>query len=779
MLQKQNLCYLCCMKQFIVLLLFHIQLMGQNCDFTLQGQVIDHHDDQPLVGAVVQLGKRVSISDVYGNFSFINVCPDTYSLVISHVSCETLEQSIFISKSISNTYYLEHHQEVLEEVEINQIATHGISNEQTLTEKQIQDNQGETFGELVDQVNGVSLLRTGATITKPVIQGMHSQRILVINQGMRMEGQQWGLEHAPEIDPYSLSNVTVIKGAGSVQYGADAIGGVVLVDPMPLPDRYGVKARISSAFASNGRSGNLSVDVNGKQKLFTLPISFQLQGSVKRAGNLKTPDYFLDNTGVNDQNFMMRAGYVGDNITLEAKLSQFHSELGILTDSHIGNTSDLLAILENGKPFVDRGFSYDIGRPRQKILHEIAQFKATYSSSLGKLHTTISRQYNRRSEFDKSKEEASLQLKTETLSADTYLTHDWLHKNFGQIGFHVLSQDYRFDRMYLIPEYQQSAFGFYAIQEYEIDDSWLVEASMRYDYKEYDYQVDVEQLRRIDLASIEFSSIENGIGELSNTFNTLFTGSFGFEYKHSPELSLSSYVGFGARQPLPNELFSDGVHHGTASWETGNPSLDVEQVVNMQWDANYNKKSLDIDLHTYINSIANYAYFAPNSTLNTISTIRGTFPVFDITQSDVFMTGIDYAIAKSWQKLKMNTSGSFLWAKDKSTEEPLIFMPANRLQHGIHYQYSNQLSLGSTIEQVFTQHRVPESISDFVAPPKGYALFDIHASYNKAFAKNKLQLQASVENIFNTEYRDYLDRYRYYAAAPGINTIVKANYFIN
>src|SRR5688500_19161669 len=72
--------------------------------------------------------------------------------------------------------------------------------------------KGLVISEALSKINGVTLLQTGSTISKPVIHGLHSSRILTIVNGVRQEGQQWGNEHAPEIDPFIADKLTVIKG---------------------------------------------------------------------------------------------------------------------------------------------------------------------------------------------------------------------------------------------------------------------------------------------------------------------------------------------------------------------------------------------------------------------------------------------------------------------------------------------------------------------------------------------------------------------------------------
>ena len=69
---------------------------------------------------------------------------------------------------------------------------------------------------------------------KPIIRGQDERRNLILFDRVRHAGQKWGVDHAPEIDPFAAGSITVIKGAGGIRWGPDAIGGVVLVDPLPL-----------------------------------------------------------------------------------------------------------------------------------------------------------------------------------------------------------------------------------------------------------------------------------------------------------------------------------------------------------------------------------------------------------------------------------------------------------------------------------------------------------------------------------------------------------------
>ena len=167
--------------------------------------------------------------------------------------------------------------------------------------------------------------------SKPVIHGLHSNRVLILNNGIRQEGQQWGSEHAPEIDPFIANRLSVIKGSGALRYGGDAIGGVVLVEPKLLPTDPGIGGELNLAGFSNNRMGVISAMFEGNS--FRWPaFSWRLQGTLKKGGNARTPNYWLDNSGVEEMNFSATATLQTKDKGVEFFYSQFNTKLGIFQD---------------------------------------------------------------------------------------------------------------------------------------------------------------------------------------------------------------------------------------------------------------------------------------------------------------------------------------------------------------------------------------------------------------------------------------------------------------
>ncbi|MEP6728435.1 MAG: hypothetical protein ABJC98_21605 [Bacteroidota bacterium] len=142
---------------------------------------------------------------------------------------------------------------------------------------------------------------------------------------MRQEGQQWGSEHAAEIDPFIANKITIIKGAASVRHGSDAIVGVILVESKLLEPGKSLQGEINAVAGSNGRVGAISGLLEGKSENKLEGFNWRVQGTLKRAGNFKTASYFLKNTGLTEEDFSLTSNYKNkkENFGAEVYYSSF------------------------------------------------------------------------------------------------------------------------------------------------------------------------------------------------------------------------------------------------------------------------------------------------------------------------------------------------------------------------------------------------------------------------------------------------------------------------
>ncbi|HYK56679.1 MAG TPA: TonB-dependent receptor plug domain-containing protein, partial [Flavisolibacter sp.] len=326
-----------------------------------------------------------------------------------------------------------------------------------------------------------------------MIQGLHSNRILVLNNGIRQEGQQWGSEHAPEIDPFIANQLTVIKGAESIRFGAEAMGGVVLVEPAGLPREAGLHGQVNLAGSENGQAGIVSGMLNGGLK--QLPgFGWRLQATGKKSGNIKTADYYLNNTGTKEFNFSGALGYASQHFDSELYFSRFNTEIGIFSGAHIGNMDDLLAHIDYGRPFETGYFDYKIGAPRQEINHSLLKLKSHFHlKNNGHLNFTYGLQQNNRKEFDlrrgDRKDLPSLDLALSTQTADLSLeqlnTSGW-KKTLGLNALVQVNNNVPGTMVTpLIPNYDTYGTGAYLVIK-RIKNFYELEGGIRYDHKYLD-----------------------------------------------------------------------------------------------------------------------------------------------------------------------------------------------------------------------------------------------------------------------------------------------------
>ncbi|MEL6925831.1 MAG: TonB-dependent receptor plug domain-containing protein, partial [Bacteroidota bacterium] len=357
------------------------------------------------------------------------------------------------------------------------------TNSSKLSGDELKVLKSESFGEIASQFTGVSSLNTGQNISKPIIHGLHSNRVLVVNNGIRHEFQNWGVDHAPEIDASNANEIEVVKGAGTVRFGPDALGGVILVNPTKLEINSPLKGNINLLGKSNGRSGEVSA---GLEKGFKW-VSLGASGSVLKQGDLQAPNYNLSNTGKEEQSYTGRFRiHPRSEIDIEGSYTHFEQNLGILLGSTFGNLDDLERALEVDTPFYTQPFSYEIDQPRQQVSHDLFKLNGRYIGKKQSFGFQYGYQINKRKEFGLRRGDApTIDLELRTHSLDLNWFHPAIGPLSGKLGIQGLIQKNDnlpgTNTVPFIPNYDQQRVGAYLIESYEWGKN-LLELGIRYDY---------------------------------------------------------------------------------------------------------------------------------------------------------------------------------------------------------------------------------------------------------------------------------------------------------
>jgi len=327
----------------------------------------------------------------------------------------------------------------------------------------------------------------------------------------------------------------------------------------------------------------------------------------------------------------------------------------------------------------------------------------------------------------------------------------------------------------LIPDYNKSSAGLFVIEKY-LKEKWMLEAGLRYDYQfleVFTFNSSGELLR----PDYHFSN---------------FAATLGFEYEISPYIRYSTNASTAFRPPHVSELFSQGLHHGTATIEEGlfmsngqltNGFEDInppsETAIKWIHSFQLQKAGWELELNPYFSRISNFIYLEPQQELRL--TVRGAFPVYNYKQTDTRFSGLDMALNYHFnQQWEVKFKSSIVRGWNKGINDWLIFMPADRYEVSLHFEKEElgrfsdfHLSLG--VLQVMEQTRVPVE-GDYKIPPPSYFLLNFHTGFGFKIGEERFNLYMNIDNLLNTTYRDYLNRFRYYADDVGRSLTIRLKY---
>ena len=578
---------------------------------------------------------------------------------------------------------------------------------------------------------GVSQITTGSGISKPIIRGLGYNRIIVMNEGIRQEGQQWGDEHGIEIDAQNVNSVEILKGPASLMYGSDAMAGVLILHGSPIQPEGEMKASVSTEYQTNNGLFDYSLNFAGNQKGFVWDARFS--DKYAHAYKNKYDGY------VPGSQFSERAGRLMLGLNkrwghTHLTWTAFHQTPSIVEGERDETTGELV----RGEGFTNHGYGKTL--PFQQIKH----YKAVWDNSLnlpkGWLKAIIGYQQNRRQEFEESEDEYELYFKLHTITYDVrYLTQEfngW--KMAGGING-MWQQSLNLGEESLIPEYKLFDFGAYATVSKTLKD-FTLNGGLRFDH------------RHLDFHSRNFSGV---------------TGSIGAVWNASEHLNVRLNIARGFRAPNMSELGSDGIHEGTIRYEMGNPDLKPEYSWQADLGLDFTSKYVSAQVALFANRIENYIF------AKRIDLVKEEgFRTYEYTQGDArllgFEVGIDFHPIHS---LHFQNTFSYVDAQQMHAPEDAKYLPMTpaprwtselkyELTHHGHTMLNNAyVALG--LECNLTQNHYYKVDNTETRTPS-YTLISLSAGTDLNIHHKKMaEIYITAENLLNRAYQNHLSRLKY------------------
>ena len=588
---------------------------------------------------------------------------------------------------------------------------------------------------------GVSQITTGGGISKPVIRGLGYNRIVVVNDGIRQEGQQWGDEHGIEIDTNEVGSVEILKGPASLMYGSDAMGGVLVFKGMPTPPEGSIKGNINAEYQTNNGLFGGSFNLAGNQK----GLTWDARISEKHAHAYKNRyDGYVPNSQFGEYACSLKAGLIRNWGFTNLKLGYYNLIPSIVEGERDTVTGEL----------VSEGdlLSYKHGLPYQKVYHYKAVSESFINLSSGYLKVIVGYQQNRRQEFEESADEYGLYLQLHTLNYDVrYVSEEKAGWKFST-GLNGMGQkSINLGEEYLIPDYALFDAGVYATASKALG-RWNLSGGLRFDYRYLDSKglIEDDELRFED-----FTRHFKGV-----------TGSLGATCEVTEVLGLKFNLARGYRAPNISELASNGEHEGSLRYEVGNHNFNPEYSLQADLGLNYATRYFELNVAAFANHISNYIY------LHRIdSIIEPDLMTFAYAQGEAMLMGFEAAVdIHPFHALHIGSTFSYVDAQLLHQPEEMRWLPmtpAPRLSVDMKYELThdgkvfNNAYLSARMDWCLEQDHYYVAYNTESATPS-YLLFGFSAGTDVLIKGKKVAaLALIVDNLTDVCYQDHLSRLKY------------------
>lgn len=755
----------------------------------LKGTVKDAQNNATLEGALVYIHEsgNHALTDSKGMYILTGIRTGNYHLHVEQYGYQAWSGMVKVDSSVTefNTFLKP------SPIELKQVVIGGEelkTGEQKFTQpvevadkEFLEKNYGNTFSETLEEIPGINALNTGVGISKPVIRGMTFNRVIVNDQGIKQEGQQWGLEHGLEIDQFAVQNVEIIKGPASYIYGSDGIGGVINILPPSLPQQKNVSGEVLSVYRNNNNLLGLSSMIEGRttQNWFRARYSHQEYGDYSVPADsfdylgftLPIADHSLKNTAGRINNFTLSSGKVSNWGKITATGSIFRQKAGFFSGAiGIPRADDL-------KP--DES-TRDIDLPYQQINHY--KFILNSEIALGNhwLETDLGYQLNIREEHSPPHIHIP-----NAPTPDSDLAHRWdlhtfsfntrYHQSIGDsikivTGFSFQGQkNNRKGFEFLLPEFSSLNPGIYGFLQYDLQKSLTLNAGLRADLYNVNTRKHLQPVYNSDTTLIAY---DLRAPELSRSYFN-WSGGVGLSWYPNERVNVKINAGKSFRVPTAAELTVNGVHHGSFRHEKGSAELSPESGYQFDLVLSKEYKKVLIKSTPFFNYFKNYIFLRPTVEF---SPLPDAGQIYQYSQSEVIHSGYELmAEYHPVKKLHLSFTSEYVYTYNINTSLPLPFIPPLSLKAEVEQSYTGKKKLtkegffGLETNYFAGQYRTDRNEK----PTPGYFLVNILSKHEISVLKQEIQVFFRINNLFDVRYLKHLSRYRLLnLPEPGRNFIV-------
>jgi iron complex outermembrane receptor protein len=601
-----------------------------------------------------------------------------------------------------------------------------------------------SLGDTLAMEPGVSSSSFGPAAGRPVIRGLGGDRIRVLENGVGTQDvSNSSPDHAVTIEPSLVEKIEVIRGPASLLYGTSAVGGIVNVFDNRIPEKL-PEAPIAGSVEVRGESVN-----SGRSALMDVtapagPFAFHVDGFKRRTDDIRIPGFArteslqedaeidypeprgkIPFSGSESDSLTLGSSYIFDKGFIGASVSELNTNYGV--------------------PNGEEDISIDARRRRVDVrgaLRDKDSFIESISTRMGITdyeHTEFEGS-EVGTRFDQNAFEGRIDMKHASVAS---ITGSWgLQLQTNEIQA-VGEEAYQ-------PPTDSKIYSLFALEEAAVSDSLTLQLGGRFDWSDLDT-----------------SGFDIGAEDDSSRFFTTFSQSAGAVWELSNPYSLALSVAHSERAPNGQELFTNGPHVATGSFEVGDPDLDIERSLGTDLTLRKTSGTIRGSIGGFYNHFWNYI------ALNPTGGVEDDLPVYGYEAVNADFVGFESQVAvfvvdKPGEEISFDIQPDYVHAKDRDNNTNLPRIPPFRLRTGVNYFHEDLFRARFEVQQVFAQRET----ADFETSTDGYTMMNAYLSKEIPMGDHVLEVFLRGSNLLNEKARNHVSFIKDVAPLPGASALL-------
>lgn len=629
-----------------------------------------------------------------------------------------------------------------------------------------------TLGETLDGLPGLQSTAFAAGASRPIIRGFDGPRIQILQDGLPVaDVSADSPDHALNITHEFAETIDVIRGPATLLYGGSAVGGVINIVGGLFPgtqQEAGTETTLASAYHTVSRGwsyqlhtqttqGNWAVSANIAQTEFD---DYDIPGYASSAAEREAfheheeHDEHDEHEGEELEKDRLGASFsdslkasvalryrLNSNWNLAGALGRQERRYGVPGHSHGHNEHEEHD--EHDEHDDDHDEHDDGHNEHGSVAIDMEQWRADLELAgtwqQGWLRGLKWRMHHSDYEHQELEgDETATSFEKRLWSHRIELSHGFTDGITGVMGAQFDSVDYESSgEEALIPDMDSQTLAFFSAQRWQ-SGQWGLHAGGRIEWSDMD--------------------VSNGLPSYDAVE---WSGAFGMDWKVSDRSKLDWVLSRSARHPSATELFADGMHAATRSYEIGDASLEREVAQGVDVRYEYQQDRWHFIGSSYFNRFENYLYAAPTGSFD-----HG-FPVYQYVHADADFWGVEgelcwRVIEEAGRRLEFSLVGDHVSTNLLDSDAVLPRKPASRLGLVLLFK-ANEWTLRSDFRHVFEVDEV--AVNEL--PTESYQIWNVYLSHEVPVRTGKLTVHLRLRNLLDEEIRSHTSSLKDLAPQPG------------